>query len=203
MYPYWHQQSDRLTPPTELSAEFIVSDLTFQVKAGILSIAEFSRVCGDVYRATTWEQLDAIADLYLADPAPGAVPSSLPRGAGPLEGYGFRSPVNLSSVMSGKQERIQRSGAYVVPVYEQLVKQNTVISIDFTEANFPIFACTLDVSLRQGELDIKLPYGMGLDMRLIGHPGSTGLMLGQIVPGCPRLILTGVVEGTDLRIRSV
>jgi len=97
---------------------------------------------------------------------------------------------------------IKRSGAWVVPTESRFRTWFGNIQLDLREASILEPEVAVHAWTLFGTIDLLVPEGVEVDVRVSTHLGSLKLQAGAAAaPGAPRIVLTGATWFGDVKVR--
>jgi hypothetical protein len=182
-----------MTRPDELS-ELRVSDadrngtlrrLHNAVALGLIDITEFEERSSNVSYARTRNELDS---LVIDLPGPGAIVTSA---ADRVE-------------LRGWAGSLKRHGEWTVPTRLALVRRMGSVELDLVEARFAGPVVVIELDMRFGSVEIRLPEGASAsidDVEVYGGSASDRRK-GAPAEGTPHVVLTGRVVCGSVKIKG-
>lgn len=155
------------------------------VALGLIDIGEFEERSGQVSAARLRAELDVLVDDL---PGPGAIVTSA------------ADRVELRGVLGS----LKRHGEWIVPTRLALVRRMGSVDLDLTKAKFAGPIVVIELDLRFGGLDIRLPEGASASIDDVEVIVGSAHDHRKDAPaeGRPHVILTGKVVCGSVEIRG-
>lgn len=182
----------RPIPPRDADREDLQANLTRLVGAGRLNIAEFDEIMDIVWSTNDKAVLDQIRSRYLTYQGP-PVPMSQP-------GQVVQPPLSQSQPVSSTMGTIRRAGEWTVPAHSVFKLTGSSMYLDLRKASASSPVCTFDINATGSTIEVIVPPGVHVENRLRDFLSSVEVQTTAPVPGAPRVILTGRVKGSSVRV---
>jgi hypothetical protein len=221
---------NRPVPPRDEDREQLHADLTRLVGAGRLQFEEFDRLTEVVWSTHDKSVLDRIRVQYLTyhppqaqqpqqfqTPAPqqpphppqqhlpqhypGDVPGLTPQPMPMAQpGAEYRPvPAHTQPVVSTMGE-VKRTGVWTVPAYSSFKLNGATLKLDLRQAQAEAPVCTFDIQATIATVEIIVPPGVYVENRLSDTWSSMTIDTSQPHPNAPRVVLTGAIRGSSLKV---
>lgn len=217
---------NRPVPPRDEDREQLHADLTRLVGAGRLQFEEFDQLTEVVWSTHDKSVLDRIRAQYLmhrppqgpqqgAAPQPPQAPQSLPQHyPGDIPGM-TPPPQPMPMAQPGAEHRpipaytqpvvstmgeVKRTGVWTVPEYSTFKLNGATLKLDLRQAQAQAPVCTFDIQATIATIEIIVPPGVYVENRLSDTWSSMTVDTSQPHPNAPRVILTGAIRASSLKV---
>lgn len=200
---------NRPTPPRDEDREQLQADLTRLVGAGRLQFEEFDRLCDVVWSTRDRAVLDRIRVQYLMPPATQAQPEPHrpvpPHPTQPVPmaqpGAHHAMPVEGQPTIS-TMGTVRRTGTWTVPEHSTFRLTGSTLHLDLRRASAAAPVCVFEIQATMSSIEIIVPPGVFVENRIQDLFSTVNIQTTQPLPGAPRVVLTGSIKGTGLKVQT-
>lgn len=201
---------NRPIQPRDEDREQLQADLTRLVGAGRLQFEEFDRLCNVVWSTQDKGVLDRIRMQYLMPQVPPATQAQPhhpipPHPTQPVPmaqpGAQHAMPVEGQPTIS-TMGTIRRTGTWTVPEYSTFRLTGSTLHLDLRRASAAAPVCVFDIQAAMSSIEIIVPPGVFVENRIQDLFSTVNIQTTQPLPGAPRVVLTGSIKGTGLKVQT-
>lgn len=184
-----------MSSPSPQQRQQLQDELTRAVGTGRINIKQFDYLMGIVWSSESLADFDFIRRDYLgqvAQPHQHASAAVMPN-TGKLS-----SPVPLKTTLG----TIDLNGNWRVPARQEFVVNAGTLRIDLRQARADSLITEFNITGRMATIRILAPAGVTFENRMTNNIASTfDIDHTEPNPNAPRVILTGTISGTSVKIR--
>ncbi len=206
--------------PRDEDRQELQAELTRLVGAGRLQFAEFDELMDTIWSTEDKTVLDRIRARYLGHPGtvPGPVQQQPPLQY-PQPGVPYGQPMPMAQPgasnapilpndqsgrpVTSNMGTIRRAGQWTAPEYSAFKLTGATLHLDLREAHAAAPVITFDISATFSSVDIIVPPGVYVENQMKESWSSSDIQVTAPAPGAPRVILTGVARGSEVKIRTL
>ncbi len=186
-----------VSSPSEQQRQQLQNELTRAVGTGRINIKQFDYLMGIVWSSDSMDVLQSIRRDYLGQAALQYQAASPP--VRPSAGK-MSSPAPLKTTLG----TIELTGDWRVPARQEFIINAGTLHIDLRQARADSLVTEFNITARMATIRIITPVGVAFENRMTNNIASTfDVDHTDPHPNAPRVILTGTISGSVVKIRRV
>lgn len=186
-----------VSSPSEQQRQQLQNELTRAVGTGRINIKQFDYLMGIVWSSDSMDVLQSIRRDYLGQAAQQYQPAGPP--VSPNAGK-----MPPSAPLKTTLGTIELTGDWRVPTRQEFIINAGTLHIDLRQARADSLVTEFNITARMATIRIIAPVGVAFENRMTNNIASTfDLDHTDPHPNAPRVILTGTISGSVVKIRRV
>lgn len=186
-----------MSSPSPQQRQQLQHELTRAVGTGRINIKQFDYLLGIVWSSDSMDVLQSIRRDYLGQAAQQYQSTSPPVRPNARK---MPPPAPLKTTLG----TIELNGDWRVPVRQEFVVNAGTLHIDLRQAHADSLVTEFNITARMATIRIIAPLGVAFENRMTNNIASTfDIDHTDPNPNAPRVILTGTISGSSVRIRRV
>ncbi len=187
-----------VSSPSEQQRQHLQNELTRAVGTGRINIKQFDYLMGIVWSSDSMEVLQSIRRDYLGQAAQQYQPASPP--VVRPNASKMPPPAPLKTTLG----TIELNGDWRVPARQEFIINAGTLHIDLRQARADSLVTEFNITARMATVRIIAPVGVAFENRMTNNIASTfDVDHTDPHPNAPRVILTGTISGSVVKIRRV
>lgn len=186
-----------VSSPSEQQRQHLQNELTRAVGTGRINIKQFDYLMGIVWSSDSMDVLQSIRRDYLGQAAQQYQPAGPP--VSPNAGK-----MPPSAPLKTTLGTIELTGDWRVPARQEFIINAGTLHIDLRQARADSLVTEFNITARMATVRIIAPVGVAFENRMTNNIASTfDIDHTDPHPNAPRMILTGTISGSVVKIRRV